>query len=266
MYRTIQNMNHPISPTTEFYDFLQFAFSHFNQSLFNNNLPNCMMTIQRQKSVMGYFSADRWSNSEGLYAHEIALNPSYFASHKLIEVLQTLVHEQCHLWQYTHGKNKSRTSYHNREWAEKMQSIGLIPSHNGLPGGKKTGQTMSDYPEKNGHFVISCMELLKSGGHLQWIDTEPSFDQSCQPRNIDHQNILDLEEYGKRENLENLTILSCPVKIEIPETSITQCTQKRKSKSRYTCPNCEVNVWGKMGLNLICGDCKSYFIISEKNK
>lgn len=36
-----------------------------------------------------------------------------------------------------------------------------------------------------------------------------------------------------------------------------QETRKRKaaSKTRYSCPACELNVWGKPGINLKCGDC-----------
>ena len=256
-------MNHPNNPTSEFYNFLQQAFNHFNEQLFAKKLPDCMLTTQRQKSVMGYFSSNRWKNPNGQIAHEIALNPSYFANHKLIEVLQTLVHEQCHLWQFTYGKYKSRTGYHNKEWAEKMHSIGLIPSHNGLPGGKQTGQTMSDYPEKNGKFVSSCLEFLKTENHLRWIDTEPAFDVSCQPRNIEQQHIIEINDTINEETISNLQLLACPIKVEIPESKVEEVIrgreQKRKSKTRYTCPNCSTNVWGKPELNIICGDCRSQF-------
>ena len=32
---------------------------------------------------------------------------------------------------------------------------------------------------------------------------------------------------------------------------------KSASKTRYTCPDCDANAWGKPGLNLICGDCRA---------
>ena len=36
-----------------------------------------------------------------------------------------------------------------------------------------------------------------------------------------------------------------------------QETRKKKaaSKTRYSCPACELNVWGKPGINVKCGDC-----------
>jgi hypothetical protein len=41
-------------------------------------------------------------------------------------VAETLVHEQRDRWQYHYG-NPSRKTYHNAQWAAKMESIGLCP-------------------------------------------------------------------------------------------------------------------------------------------
>lgn len=32
-----------------------------------------------------------------------------------------------------------------------------------------------------------------------------------------------------------------------------------KNKTKYSCPCCKVNVWGKPNLNLICGNCNEVF-------
>jgi len=69
--------------------------------------------------------------------HELSINPEILCM-DLIEVYSTLVHEQCHIWQYTHG-NPSRPGYHNKEFAEQMISVGLMPSTTGAPGGKTVG-------------------------------------------------------------------------------------------------------------------------------
>ena len=102
-------MNPRPDPTREFYQLLNTAFDHFNRQLFEGALPPCMITLQRQRNIMGYFSAERWCSTGGARAHEIALNPAYFASHRVIDVLQTLVHEQCHLWQFVYGRRNSQT-------------------------------------------------------------------------------------------------------------------------------------------------------------
>jgi transcription elongation factor Elf1 len=31
--------------------------------------------------------------------------------------------------------------------------------------------------------------------------------------------------------------------------------KKAASKTRYTCPDCQMNAWAKPGVHLVCGDC-----------
>ncbi|MBM5564638.1 SprT-like domain-containing protein, partial [Klebsiella quasipneumoniae] len=81
---------------------------------------------------------------DGGTTDEIAMNPAYFAVCPPEEIMQTLVHEMAHLWQHHFGK-PGRRGYHNKEWAERMEEIGLMPSSTGKPGGAKTGDKMADY-------------------------------------------------------------------------------------------------------------------------
>ena len=148
-----------MKPTTETYSELQQAYDAFNQALFDGILPNCLITLQREKHTCGYFSSGRFASVDGKLTDEIAINPSYFAVTPIIEVLQTLVHEMAHLWQYHFG-NPGRGRYHNKEWADKMESIGLMPSSTGKPGGAKTGDCMADYAIEGGLFLQSCNCLL----------------------------------------------------------------------------------------------------------
>src|SRR5256885_9731093 len=46
-------------PTRETYSELQQAYEHFNQRLFDDALPHCLITLQREKRTCGYFSAAR---------------------------------------------------------------------------------------------------------------------------------------------------------------------------------------------------------------
>jgi hypothetical protein len=52
----------------------------------------------------GYLSPNRFANHAGAMAHELAMNPEWFAVSPPVEVLQTLAHEMVHLWQHVHGK------------------------------------------------------------------------------------------------------------------------------------------------------------------
>ncbi|HHH2825403.1 TPA: SprT-like domain-containing protein, partial [Escherichia coli] len=140
------------SPTIQAYGELQAAFEHYNAALFDGQLPHCLITMQREKRTYGYFSSRRFANRhEKTMTDEIAMNPSYFGVVPLLEILQTLVHEMAHAWQFHFGE-PGRRGYHNKEWADKMEAIGLMPSDTGKPGGKKTGEKMADYAIDGGPF------------------------------------------------------------------------------------------------------------------
>ncbi|WP_322097642.1 SprT-like domain-containing protein [Pelagibius sp. Alg239-R121] len=100
---------------------------------------------------------------------EIAMNPEFFGKERVIEVLQTLVHEMCHLWQHHFG-NPGRGRYHNEEWADKMESIGLMPSSTGRPGGKRIGDRMNDYPIPGSAFLMVAKALLGEAFDIPWAD------------------------------------------------------------------------------------------------
>jgi hypothetical protein len=72
-----------------------------------------------------------------------------------------------HQWQ-EHRGTPSRKGYHNGEWAEKMESIGLMPSDTGKPGGKRSGQHMTHYIIPGGPFARACAALLSEGFRLAW--------------------------------------------------------------------------------------------------
>lgn len=157
------------TPTDETYTAFQQAYEFFNQELFDHELPDCLITLQRRKRSFGYFSPQKFHHiKQGCVTDEIAMNPSYFSEGD-VEILQTLVHEMTHLWQAHFGK-PSRRGYHNKEWAVKMESIGLMPSSTGKEGGKKTGQSMADYPINGGKFLVACDRLLSTGFSIPWGD------------------------------------------------------------------------------------------------
>ena len=109
----------------------QTAYDHYNVVLFNSELPQCLITLQRVTNCLGYFSSKKFVADAGA-TDEIAMNPEFFTGNPIIQTLQTLVHEMVHLWQYHFG-TPSRRTYHNIEWANKMESVGLMPSRVQVP-------------------------------------------------------------------------------------------------------------------------------------
>jgi len=214
------------SPTTRQYSAFQHAYAVFNSELFGDTLPDCLITMQRQAHCCGYFSAEQFTSPNGqATTDEIAINPQYLATHGVLHGLQTLVHEMVHLWQHHHGK-PGRGRYHNAEWAAKMESIGLMPSSTGEPGGKRTGDRMSDYPIPGGRFEKVAEILLATAFHIPWVDRHlPGSGQA-----------------GTEEG----------------ETGDEEAAAKPKSKIKYThaCEQSgEANLWGKPDLAVACAHC-----------
>lgn len=217
------------SPTQDQFENYQGLYNYFNQSLFGGKLPPIILNFSRKANTAGFFAPERWISADGREkTHEISINPSYMANVPFIEVCQTLVHEQAHLWQLMEGK-PSRTGYHNKEWSKKMEAIGLMPSSTGKEGGKKVGQKMSDYVISGGLFEKAFTALPESLS-LPWVSNEKT-------------QIVEAGEATEGEAIE----------------------KPKKSKVKYSCPNCNTNVWGKPGLKILyCKPCEMYLEESDE--
>jgi len=156
-------------PTGEAYGELQKAYDYFNRRLFENENPACIITLQRFHRSAGYFLPNGWRDEEGALTDEISINPRYVDRKDLPGVFSTLVHEMVHQWQHHFGK-PGRRGYHNRQWADKMISVGLTPSQTGKPGGAKTGRPMSHYIKEGGRFEQASDKLIRNGFVLTWED------------------------------------------------------------------------------------------------
>ncbi|BGE57664.1 MULTISPECIES: SprT-like domain-containing protein [Pseudomonas aeruginosa group] len=266
-------------PTEEAYAELQAAYDFYNDHLFasQERLPACLITYQREKRTMGYFSQARFIRRDGIKADEIAMNPDYFAVIPLVEILQTLVHEMVHLWQYHFGK-PSRACYHNTEWANKMEALGLMPSDTGKPGGKRVGQSMNDYVIPGGRFDVATRELLKRGFAISWMDRfpvdvrGPSRPMSLMPASLmppasqDYQGDDDLDA-GVDEIADELDpaialAYQAPAAAASLDVSVRQ-PGDRSNRLKYSCPGCRLNMWGKPGLKVICEECEERLVVLE---
>jgi len=158
------------SPTLAQYSTLDAAFDFFNRKLFGGTLPHCLIVFeQKGNRTVGYYAKGRWQTRDGQGSlDEIAINPFFMRGRSDKEIISTLVHEMAHLWQCTFGK-PSRGGYHNKQWALKMDEVGLVPSHTGEPGGKRTGQNMTHYIQAGGAFDKAWAEFAKAGHSFAWV-------------------------------------------------------------------------------------------------
>lgn len=244
-------------PTEEAYAELQNAYDFYNARLFGDRLPPCLITLQREKATMGYFSSKRFVRlQDGRQTDEIAMNPAYFAIVPMTEVLQTLVHEMVHLWQQHFGR-PSRTCYHNTQWANKMESLGLMPSETGQPGGKRTGQKMGDYVIPGARFERVTRELLESGFAISWLDRFPTrmlavstpegaVAQSPQPTTAPQTN---------EQPLVAPSAYEAPAAVQPNLDLASRPSPNRSHRHKYTCSGCFLALWGRPGIRVKCVDC-----------
>lgn len=199
----------PAQPTTETYPVLQEAYDHFNEHIFDGLLPNCLITLSAEmRKAYGYYRNHPFKNTKlkDQSTDEISLNPFTFAGRTDRDIYSTLVHEMVHLWQHHFGKDNKKTA-HDKEWADKMEEIGLMPSSTGAEGGKRTGRRVSHYIIDGGAFDLA---ERKFKGVIAWR--------------------------------------GAPI----------ERIKKGSKRTKYTCPTCDTNAYGKPDLSLICGECDEY--------
>lgn len=144
---------------------LENAFDDLNAELFNGELPLVVITLHRHRNAYGYFAPQRYSRVDGdEHTHEIALNPDTFKSHRDREILSTLAHEMAHLWQEEKG-TPPRRCYHDKQWAAKMEEIGLTPVNVDNPK-RKTGQRCSHDIIEGGRFDQAAKRTMANGFHI----------------------------------------------------------------------------------------------------
>jgi hypothetical protein len=214
--------------TKQQFNTLEDLFIYYNEALFASTLPFCLVNLSRHRNAAGFFIQGNWQAANGDKKHEISINPDtltmgdeYWHS--------TLVHEMVHMWQCEFGK-PSRRNYHNKEWASKMIEVGLMPTDTGQPGGKTTGQNMSDYVIKGGKFDQAFSSITKmqlSNLLLPYKSTNGYI------AHAENTNETLGEEKEEKEG-------------------------KSGKKTKYTC-DCGTNVWGKAGLELHCNSCDTDF-------
>nr|AMP42390.1 putative zinc metalloproteinase Mpr protein [uncultured bacterium IN-11] len=282
-----------MKPAIEAYQQLQEAYEFFNKELFDEQLPNMLITFQRGKRTFSYFSPARFDGKAK--TDELAINPEYLGCRPLTDTLASLVHDMVHAWQHYIAEKKARTGYHDRVWADKMEEIGLMPSDTGAVGGKRTGQSMSHYVIPNGLFQKKVFALIKDGFEISWYDAlanqdmlisseikKEVFDDWIGQAHGDEALVERLTTtINRKGNVTNLPLSdqgsnisqiddnhdSDPQDASSPPSyiSVVPPTKGKSNRIKYTCSSCSINVWGKANLKLSCLDCDTPLLPSNDN-
>ena len=176
------------APTEAQYTAYNLAFDFFNERLWDDALPPCILTFSlKNRKARGYYHANKWTHPEtSTVASEIALNPDHLRDRTLGQILSTLVHEMAHHWQHFLG-DPPRSGYHDRQWAKQMKEIGLYPSSTGEPGGKETGQSCSHYIVEGGAYDEAFRDLPEEAA-LPWTTAfaDPNKTASKKPSKVSY--------------------------------------------------------------------------------
>ena len=215
-----------LTPTETLCFELQGAYSFFNRTIFESELPECMLTIEENSGALGYFRPACFVAENQNSIHQINLNPTCVFKYDIKQILSILVHEQCHLWIYENVHQKISGGYHCKRWAQKMVSVGLLPTHDGTIHGRKTGYRISHLLIQGGPFDRACDELLSHKFHLTWGKAT----RAAHEAGNGHKGSTQKDRSGARAQ------------------------DKSKGKVKFICPECKKPCWAAPTRNLICGD------------
>ncbi len=113
-----------------------------------------------------------------------------------------------------------------------MERVGLIPSDTGAEGGRRTGVRVSHYIQPDGAFAHACADLVARGIDITFVD--------------------------------RWATQAAKAGVESPPNRKEQARRlsKATSKTRFSCPVCEANAWGKPNLRIDCRPCGQPMIAS----
>jgi hypothetical protein len=205
------------------------AFSHLNGELFGSELPDCLVTVRAKGSSQGFYHAKRFAalKDRTVFTDEIAMNPALFPVRPLRDIASTFVHEMVHHWQ-EHFGTPPRTGYHDKQWAAKMRSIGLMPSDTEAVGGRQTGYRMSHYIIEGGAFALSFERLEASGWQIGWGDAPTVAGASG-------------GESGGKGAAES----------------------PKSKRERFVCPSCGLKMYGPRRADLTCNPCGRLLLVES---
>lgn len=200
---------------------LEKAFRLLNEHFFNGELEIPVITVSPTDRAFGhYVPFDVWTaNGEGKREINIA---SATLDRPLEEVIATLLHEMCHLFDDSilHVCDSRDGFYHNDHFYRAAVTHGL-----------------------------NCERVPRYG----YAKTSPSDD--LLQFLLDHDEIREIELCRAKEP-DTVTVT---VKGRDRDSSVSVRGKKANNSRRWVCPGCGAIVRSTKAVNLICGDCLTHF-------
>jgi hypothetical protein len=214
------------SPTRKMFSALETAYAHFNERLFERQLPAALLNLSRSAGssknsvTLGFFEPEAWRGDAGNIC-ELSMTPVSTARGPE-DYYATLVHEMAHFLDHVRGVKPKSPGYHGKPWWATMERIGLPP----VPGGKNGTSKISVHHaiQKDGPYALAFKDLSEEA-LLPFVSTESGLWVAGQP-----------EAGGEEGEGEGET--------------------KQGKRARYECGGCKTTMRGPSGRKLICGSCE----------
>lgn len=206
------------NPTQKNYRYFQTAYDFFNKDLFSGMLPRCLITMQRRKGAYGYFHSEKWVNSDP------DKNPHGFTDE--------LALNPSHFADRSAQQTLSTLAH---------EMVHVWQSHHGKPS--RTGYHNREWTSKMIETGLHPSDTGKPGGKQtgqsvsHYIIEGGLFDNSC------------------RKLIKTETFF-IPY-LDRPEFDDDTRKKKAASKTKYSCPQCDLNAWAKPDVKLVCGSCEA---------
>lgn len=218
------------SPTQRMFAALEIAYVHFNDTLFERELPPALLNLSRLSGgksavTLGFFQPEAWRGDSGNIC-ELSMTPISTARGPQ-QYYSTLVHEMAHFLDHVRGVKPKSPGYHGKPWWATMESIGLPP----VPGGKNgTSRIKVDHRIAEDGLFARAFTGLPKEAMLPFISIEGSLSLPGGKKG---------EGEGEAEGTET----------------------KQGKRARYECSGeCGTTMRGPSGRTLICGDCEAPYV------
>lgn len=151
------------------YEVLYKAFDLFNEHYFDNELPSCMITLQKKReNKLGDFVVEPiWFNENQDEFYQININPINM-NRKPEEILSTLLHEVCHYYCTLHKIKDCKQKVHTTAYKEVADSHGLNVEYD-----DDIGWSLTSLNDESIELVKDLIEEYKDDFVYMYIEKKP---------------------------------------------------------------------------------------------
>lgn len=151
------------------YEVLYKAFDLFNEHYFNNELPKCMITLQKRKeNKLGDFVVEPiWFNENQDEFYQININPINM-KREPNEILSTLLHEICHYYCTLHNIKDYKQKVHTTNYRDVAVGHGLTCEYD-----DNIGWSITSLNDESIELIKDLIEEYKDDFIFMHIEKKP---------------------------------------------------------------------------------------------